>query len=78
MRSPDSVARGGNRPDNARSISLVEKFGFRYEGRLRYYVLANGAWRDSLLYSLLLASDRDRRKYPGLTHHNTNHALVID
>lgn len=40
-------------PDNTRSMSLVEKFGFRYEGRLRDHVFTNGAWRDSLLYSVL-------------------------
>lgn len=44
-------------PDNVRSISLVEKFGFRYEGRLRDHVHTNAAWRDSLLYALL--NDRD-------------------
>lgn len=40
-------------PDNSRSISLVEKFGFKYEGRLRDHVFTNSEWRDSLLYALL-------------------------
>jgi len=40
-------------PDNAPSIAVAEKLGFSYEGRLRDHVHTNGAWRDSLLYSLL-------------------------
>ena len=40
-------------PINKRSISLVERIGFRYEGLLRDHVFTNGAWRDSELYSLL-------------------------
>lgn len=40
-------------PDNVRSVSLVEKFAFKYEGRLRDHVFTNGSWRDSLLYSIL-------------------------
>jgi len=40
-------------PDNAASIAVVTKLGFIYEGRLRDHVHTNGAWRDSLLYSLL-------------------------
>jgi RimJ/RimL family protein N-acetyltransferase len=51
-------------PDNIRSISLAEKFGFRYEGRLRDHVFTNGAWRDSLLYSVL-TQERRALKGPG-------------
>jgi len=40
-------------PDNTASIAGVTKLGFSYEGRLRDHVYTNGAWRDSLLYSLL-------------------------
>jgi RimJ/RimL family protein N-acetyltransferase len=40
-------------PDNIRSISIINKFGFKYEGRLRDHVYTNGDWRDSLLYSIL-------------------------
>ncbi|GLY20005.1 hypothetical protein Kisp01_70190 [Kineosporia sp. NBRC 101677] len=40
-------------PENHRSIRLVEKAGFTLEGTLRDHVHTNGAWRDSLLYSLL-------------------------
>jgi RimJ/RimL family protein N-acetyltransferase len=40
-------------PDNAPSIAVIRKLGFAYEGRLRDHVHTNGAWRDSLLYSLL-------------------------
>ena len=40
-------------PDNAASIAIVTKLGFTHEGRLRDHVFTNGAWRDSILYSLL-------------------------
>jgi ribosomal-protein-alanine N-acetyltransferase len=40
-------------PDNVLSRSLLERLGFRCEGRLRHHVFTNGAWRDSLLYALL-------------------------
>jgi [ribosomal protein S5]-alanine N-acetyltransferase len=41
-------------PDNAASIALVTRLGFTKEGRLRDHVFTNGAWRDSILYSLLV------------------------
>ncbi|MGH3983532.1 MAG: GNAT family N-acetyltransferase [Pseudonocardiaceae bacterium] len=40
-------------PDNAASIAIVIRLGFTQEGRLRDHVFTNGAWRDSILYSLL-------------------------
>ncbi|TCJ32432.1 GNAT family N-acetyltransferase [Parafrankia sp. BMG5.11] len=40
-------------PDNLPSIAVVERLGFAREGRLRDHVYTNGAWRDSILYSLL-------------------------
>jgi [ribosomal protein S5]-alanine N-acetyltransferase len=40
-------------PDNAASIRVAERLGMRYEGRIRDHVFTNGAWRDSLLYSVL-------------------------
>lgn len=40
-------------PDNVASQRLLDKLGFTYEGRMRDHVFTNGAWRDSLLYSLL-------------------------
>jgi [ribosomal protein S5]-alanine N-acetyltransferase len=40
-------------PDNVRSIGVVNRLGMTYEGRLRDHVFTNGAWRDSVLYSLL-------------------------
>ena len=39
-------------PDNAASIAVVGKLGMKYEGRIRDHVFTNGAWRDSLLYSV--------------------------
>jgi [ribosomal protein S5]-alanine N-acetyltransferase len=40
-------------PDNPASIAVVKRLGFSQEGRLRDHVHTNGAWRDSLLYSVL-------------------------
>src|SRR3712207_9130744 len=39
-------------PDNDPSIALVRRLGFQYEGRIRDHVHTNGAWRDSLLFSI--------------------------
>lgn len=40
-------------PENAASITLVERLGFTREGVLRDHVFTNGSWRDSVLYSVL-------------------------
>lgn len=40
-------------PNNHASQRLLARLGFMPEGRLRDHVFTNGAWRDSLLYSIL-------------------------
>ena len=40
-------------PDNAASVAVIKRLGMTYEGRIRDHVFTGGAWRDSLLYSLL-------------------------
>jgi ribosomal-protein-alanine N-acetyltransferase len=40
-------------PDNAPSLSLVDKLGFRREGLLRENLRVGAEWRDDLLYALL-------------------------
>jgi ribosomal-protein-alanine N-acetyltransferase len=50
-------------PDNQASIHVLDRLGFALEGRQRDHVFTNGAWRDSLLYSLL-QHDHDRRQAP--------------
>jgi RimJ/RimL family protein N-acetyltransferase len=40
-------------PDNAPSIAVVRRLGFTEEGTIRDHVFTNGAWRDSILYSVL-------------------------
>jgi aminoglycoside 6'-N-acetyltransferase/ribosomal-protein-alanine N-acetyltransferase len=40
-------------PNNPASIAVVEHLGFTKEGCIRDHVHTNGAWRDSLLYSIL-------------------------
>jgi len=47
-------------PENEASIAVVKRLGFGYEGHLRDHVFTNGAWRDSLLYSLLEHDYADR------------------
>lgn len=40
-------------PDNPASQRVVGRLGFKQEGVLRDHVFTNGAWRDSVLYSIL-------------------------
>ncbi|MEV6907607.1 GNAT family protein [Amycolatopsis sp. NPDC051071] len=40
-------------PDNHASQAVVKKLGFTREGVLRDHVFTNGAWRDSVLFSVL-------------------------
>jgi [ribosomal protein S5]-alanine N-acetyltransferase len=40
-------------PDNKASMAIVERLGFVREGQIRDHVFTNGAWRDSVLYSML-------------------------
>jgi ribosomal-protein-alanine N-acetyltransferase len=48
-------------PDNHASQAVLKRLGFIHEGRLREHVFTNGAWRDSLLYSLLGNEWSERR-----------------
>ncbi len=41
------------RPENAASLRVVEKLGFRREGRHERYLFIDGAWRDHLGYALV-------------------------
>ena len=46
-------------PDNIASQRVLEKAGFRYEGRIRDHLLVNDAvWRDSLSYAILETDPR--------------------
>lgn len=40
------------RPENAASLRVVEKLGFRYEGMRKAYLHINGAWRDHRTFAL--------------------------
>lgn len=39
-------------PRNQKSVRVVEKAGFRYEGLAKYYLRINGTWEDHNIYSL--------------------------
>ena len=41
------------RPENAPSLRVVEKLGFRYEGLRRRYIHINGDWRDHYSFGLV-------------------------
>ena len=40
------------RPENAPSLRVVAKLGFRYEGLKERYIHINGSWRDHYLFAL--------------------------
>lgn len=41
------------RPENAASLRVVEKLGFRYEGHRKRYIHINGEWRDHHCFALV-------------------------
>jgi [ribosomal protein S5]-alanine N-acetyltransferase len=47
------------RPENAASLRVVEKLGFRYEGLRRRYIHIDGDWRDHYCFALV------REEVPG-------------
>ena len=42
------------RPENAKSLRVVQKLGFRYEGLKRRYIHINGDWRDHFCFALVV------------------------
>ncbi len=40
------------RPENAASLRIVQKLGFRYEGLRRRYIHIDGDWRDHYAFAL--------------------------
>ena len=38
---------------NIASMKLLEKAGFKYEGRMRKHIFKNGKWMDELRYAIL-------------------------
>jgi ribosomal-protein-alanine N-acetyltransferase len=40
------------RPENAASLRVVEKLGFRREGLKERYIHIDGAWRDHVIFAL--------------------------
>lgn len=42
-----------SQPDNAQSIRVLERCGFKLEGRARKYLKINGEWQDHLLFAAM-------------------------
>jgi len=42
------------RPENAASLRVVQKLGFRYEGLRRRFIHINGDWRDHFCFALVV------------------------
>src|SRR5699024_11171758 len=42
------------RPENAASLRVVQKLGFRYEGFRRRYIHIDGDWRDHFCFALVV------------------------
>ena len=40
------------RPENARSLRLLEQAGFEREGFAREYLFIDGAWRDHIMLAI--------------------------
>lgn len=53
-------------PDNAPSIALLERNGFRREGLARSYLKIDGAWRDHILFGLVETDPRRRASVTSL------------
>lgn len=47
------------RPENAPSLRVVEKLGFRYEGLRRAYIHIDGDWRDHHCFALVAEEVRE-------------------
>jgi len=54
---PDALAlhrlQAAVRPDNPRSVAVLERLGFEPIGLARHYLFIDGAWRDHLLFQRL-------------------------
>ncbi|MEU8310855.1 GNAT family protein [Actinomadura sp. NPDC048955] len=44
---------GARSPDNTVSDNLMRRLGMIVEGRIRHHLLVRGAWRDSIVHSIL-------------------------
>ena len=53
-------------PENAPSIALLERNGFRREGYARGFLRINGAWRDHVLFGLVQGDARPRLAWTNL------------
>jgi RimJ/RimL family protein N-acetyltransferase len=56
-------------PENTASHATIQRLGFTQEGTLRDHVFTNGAWRNSVLYSILRPPEvaEDHGSDPGVS-----------
>ncbi|MGO2110998.1 MAG: GNAT family N-acetyltransferase [Pseudoclavibacter sp.] len=58
------------RPENGKSLRIVEKLGFRYEGLRRRYIHIDGDWRDHVCFAVV----REEVPYGVLRRWRAGHA----
>jgi len=69
------------RPENAASLRVVEKLGFRYEGLRRRYIHINGDWRDHFCFGLVAEELRQgvlRRWLDGMVPSDAAAVTAVD
>jgi ribosomal-protein-alanine N-acetyltransferase len=69
------------RPENAPSLRVVEKLGFRYEGLRRRFIHIDGDWRDHFCFALTVDEVPQgvlRRWQAGNAPENDSHIPTVD
>jgi ribosomal-protein-alanine N-acetyltransferase len=69
------------RPENAKSLRVVDKLGFRYEGLRRRFIHINGDWRDHFCFALVAEELREgvlRRYKAGSVPPDAAHIPDVD
>jgi [ribosomal protein S5]-alanine N-acetyltransferase len=50
-------------PDNVASIAVVARLGMHCQGRIHHHIVKHGAWRDSVVYSILAEQFAAQRRH---------------
>ncbi|GGH44021.1 GNAT family N-acetyltransferase [Microbacterium album] len=65
------------RPENAASLRVVQKLGFRYEGLRRRYIHIDGDWRDHYAFALTTEDVPEGVLHRWVSGHAPRHAADI-